>query len=102
MKVGLAERMKGLFRKRRDLDEKEIEAMKGADFDEILYQRLRDAEVVPESELIALGEARGRKIASALKSAEAPMDRVKLESPVMVQGNGQVVPARMELAPVSR
>lgn len=99
MKEGLVERMEGIFRKRRELGEKETQAMKGADFDEVLYKRLRDAEVVPESELIALGNARGKAIHSLLIASGAPTERVRLASPVHLAGMGENVPIKLELAP---
>ncbi len=99
MKARLTERITGFFRKKRALDEKEMEAFRGADFHAVLYRRLRDAEIVPESELIALGDARGRKIYSALSASGAPIDRIRLASPVHVEGMEDVVPAKLELAP---
>jgi outer membrane protein OmpA-like peptidoglycan-associated protein len=99
MKEGLVERVEGIFRKPRKLGEKETAAMKGTDFDEVLYKRLRDAEVVPESALIGLGKARGEAIYSILNASGAPPDRVRLASPVHVEGAGENVPAKLELAP---
>ena len=99
MKAGLTERMTGFFRKKRVLDEKEVAALKGADFHAVLYKKLRDAQVVPESELNALGNVRGKLIYSALSASGAPVDRIRLASPVHVEGMGEEVPVKLELAP---
>lgn len=101
MKEGAVERIEsrfsGLFRKKRTLSEAEVEKLKGADFYTVLYGRLRDAERVQDSELQKLGDARGDLIAAGLKASGVPLNRLKLESAVKVQGTGEGVPAKLEL-----
>ncbi|HQT26611.1 MAG TPA: DUF748 domain-containing protein, partial [Burkholderiales bacterium] len=101
MKEGTVERIEsrlsGLFRKKRTLSEEEVAKLKGADFYTVLYQRLRAAETVSDSELQKLGDARGDLIASGLKASGVPSSRLKIESAVKVQSKGEDVPAKLEL-----
>lgn len=101
MKEGMAEkigsRISGFFGKKVTLSEQEVENLKGADFYAVLFGRLRDGETVTDSQLQELGQARGELILSSLEASGVAPNRLKLESPVKVQGKGEGVPLRLEL-----
>jgi hypothetical protein len=90
-------RLSGVFREKRTLGESEVTQMKGADFYAILFQRLRDKETVADERLQALAKARGEGALDLLKTANAPMERVKLLEPEKVDAEGTDVPLRMDL-----
>ena len=87
----------GLLGKKPSLSAAETAKMKGTDFHAVLYQRLRDAEDVPDKTLQALARARGDNAVAALRNAHVPTDRVTLQSEKRVEAVGHDVPLEMSL-----
>ena len=98
---GFGEKVKsgisGLFLKKRALSEEEQEQLRGADLHAFLFRRLRQAEKVENSELQALGKARGDALLSILKESGAPMERVNPGTAEKVDDDAQGVPVKLEL-----
>jgi len=69
--------LSGLLGNKRILTPEEIEAMRGADFYEVLYHRLLQSETVPDAALAMLAENRLETVLAALKDANAPLERIK-------------------------
>lgn len=90
----------GIIGTKPSLSEQDIGAMKGTDFYALLYQKLRDAEAMPDTQLRALAQARGERIMKELADANAPLDRVKLQAVEKVDANGDGIPLKIEMAPV--
>jgi hypothetical protein len=92
----------GIFSAKPTVSDSEIAAMKGGNFHALLYQKLRDAEVVTDAALQGLADARGREIMSQLANAKAPMERISVQAPEKVEAQNQnkVVPLKMDMAPL--
>ena len=90
-------RLSGLMNPPRALTADEVGALKGADFHAVLYQRLRDKEVLPDDRLRQLAQARGEAALATLKEAGAPAARVTLGEPGKHEGNEREVPLRLSL-----
>jgi uncharacterized protein involved in outer membrane biogenesis len=90
----------GIIGTKSSLSEQEIEALKGTDFYALLYQKLRDAEDMPNARLRALAQARGESAMKELGAANAPLDRVTLQAPEKVDAADDGIPLKIELAPV--
>jgi uncharacterized protein involved in outer membrane biogenesis len=95
-------RLSGLFREKRKLDEHEVEQLKGADFYAVLFQRLRDHEIVTDAQLQALAKTRGENTMAALQIAGAPPERLQLAAPEKVDGAEHDVPLKLELGPAPK
>jgi hypothetical protein len=91
----------GLFGKAPSLSAGDIAGMKGLDFHALLYQRLRDAEAVPDASLLALASARGAAAVAALHDARVPPERVILQPVEKVAAIGHDVPLTMGLGPAT-
>lgn len=90
-------RLSGLMNPPRALTADEVGALKGADFHAVLYQRLRDKEVLPDDRLRQLAQARGEAALATLKEAGAPAARVILGEPGKHEGNDREVPLKLSL-----
>lgn len=91
----------GLLGRKPSLSAAETAKMKGTDFHAMLYQRLRDAEDVPDKTLQALARARGDAAVAVLHNAHVPTDRVTVLSEKRVEAVGHDVPLEMGLSPVA-
>jgi hypothetical protein len=76
--------------------------MKDVDFYELLYRKLRDAEMVADPTLQALAHTRGEAVAAALRDARVSPDRVTLLSEERADAEGQSVPLVMSLGPLTQ
>jgi uncharacterized protein involved in outer membrane biogenesis len=92
----------GLIGTKSSLSDQDIDAIKGIDFHALLYQKLRDAEVMPDSKLQALAQARGEGIIKELSEANAPLDRVTLQAAEKVDAGDEEIPLKMELGSVRK
>jgi uncharacterized protein involved in outer membrane biogenesis len=92
----------GLIGTKPSLSDQDIDAMKGADFHAMLYQKLRDAEEMPDVRLQALAQARGEGIMKELSDANAPLDRVTLQSAEKVDATDNGIPLKMDMASAAR
>lgn len=90
-------RLGGLMNPPRALSADEVGALKGADFHAVLYQRLRDKEVLPDDRLRQLAQARGEAALATLQEAGAPAARVTLGEPGKHEGNDREVPLKLSL-----
>jgi hypothetical protein len=95
-------RLSGLVRPPRALNETELGALKGADFHGVLYQRLREKEVVPDERLQQLAQARGEATLAVLKEAKAPVERVSVGAFEKVAGEDREVALKLELGKAAR
>ena len=86
-----------VFSGKHDLTESEVARLKGADFHAVLYQRLRDKEVVTDERLQALAKARGEAVMVEMKAASAPADRVTLLAPQKVDTTDNDIPLKMDV-----
>ena len=93
----LLSRMTTVFSDKHDLTEGEVAKLKGADFHAVLYQRLRDKEVVTVEQLQALAKARGEATMAEFKAANAPEDSVSLLAPQKIDATGNDVPLKMDV-----
>ena len=93
----------GLLGNKRALAPEEIEAMRGADFHEILYRRLLQSETVPDTALITLAQTRLDAVIAALKEANAPMERIRTgkEDKGSADENG-LIPFNIALQPIEK
>ncbi len=95
-------RLTGLVRPPRALNESEVGALKGADFHAVLYQRLREKEVVSDESLQQLAQARGEATLATLKDAKAPVDRVKVSAAEKIAGEDREVALKLGLDKAAR
>jgi uncharacterized protein involved in outer membrane biogenesis len=92
----------GLLGTKSSLSDQDVEALKGTDFYALLYQRLRDAEVMPDTRMQALAQTRGEEIIKALREANAPLDRISLQATEKVDAGDDGIPLKMEMASVRK
>jgi uncharacterized protein involved in outer membrane biogenesis len=90
----------GIIGTKSSLSDREIEALKGTDFYALLYQKLRDAEDMPDAKLQALAQARGESVMKDLSEANAPLDRLTLQAPEKVDASDDGIPLKIEMASV--
>ena len=95
-------RLSGLVRPPRALNETELGALKGADFHGVLYQRLREKEVVPDERLQQLAQARGEATLAVLKEAKAPVERVSIGAVEKLPGEDHEVALKLGLGKAAR
>jgi hypothetical protein len=97
-------RITGLLREKKTLNENEVAQLKGADFYAVLFERLRVLEVIADTRLQALAQARGESAAEILKSAGVTAERLQLLPPEQgkLEGDGasDEIPLRMSLQPL--
>ncbi len=98
----LLSRMTTLFSDKHDLTASEVAKLKGANFHAVLYQRLRDKEVVTDEQMQALAKARGEATMAEMKIANAPMDRISLLTPEKISATGKEVPLKMDVMPAAK
>ncbi len=98
----LISRMTTIFSDKHDLTQSEVARLKGADFHAVLYQRLRDKEVVADERLQALAKARGETVMAELKTANAPADRTTMLAPEKIDATGNDVPLKMDVMPAAK
>ncbi len=98
----LISRMTMIFSAKHDLTASEVAGLKGADFHAVLYQRLRDKEVVTDERLQALAKARGEAVMVELKTANAPADRTTMLAPEKIDATGNDVPLKMDVMPAAK
>lgn len=94
-------RLSDMFRKKRTLNEDELQQLKGADFYAVLFQRLRDRETVSDAQLESLAKARGENTYAALKAAGASVARLTLAATEKVDSDAQGVPVKLDLGAAS-
>ena len=87
----------GLIGTKPTLSDRDIDALKGTDFHEVLYRKLRDAQEMPETKLQELARARGQDILSELGDAQAPLDRVTLRDVEKVDSDEDGVPLKIDM-----
>lgn len=87
----------GLLGTKPSYTDPEIAAMKGAHFHALLYQKLRDTEVVPDTELLGLAAARSGAVLSGLGGAKAPMGRIALRPAEKVDAADKAVPLKIDI-----
>ena len=79
------------------LSEQEVAQLQGKDFYAVLYERLRESEIIEETRLQALAKERGDYVMAALKNANAPQDRVSLSASAKVIAEKNDVPIKLDL-----
>lgn len=90
-------RLAGLFRERQALSESDLARLKDADLHVVLYEKLRDKEVVGDERLRALAKARGEAAMAVLKAASAPADRISLREIQQVEAADDGVPLKLDV-----
>lgn len=90
-------RLSGLMREEKTLGEEELSQLAGADFHAVLFERLRDKELITEAQLLALAKSRLDHALAAMKTLGAPTDRVVSASSERVPGEGREVPLKVTL-----
>ena len=88
----------GIFSAKPVISEAEIVKMKGGNFYGVLYQKLRDGEVVTDAALQALADARGKEIMMLLANAKAPLERISIQSPEKIEALDKTVPLKMDMS----
>lgn len=92
----------GLIGTKTSLSDQEIDQMKGADLHALLYQRLRDAQEMPDSKLQALAQARSEQIMKELTNAKVPLNRVTLQAAEKVDADDNGIPLKMDMTSVAQ
>ena len=95
-------RLSGLFQAKRNLNEQEVNQMKGADFYAVLFSRLRDQTIVDNERLLTLATARGEFTATALKAAGAPAERLAVLAAEKVETEGRDIPVKLVLGTTAK
>ena len=91
----------GLVGTKPTLSEKEVAAMKGRDFHELLYGKLQRAETVSDATLEKLAQSRGEAVMAELLAAHAPAKRLTLREPEKVDADKNEIPVKIDMAPVA-
>ncbi len=84
------------------LSEQEVAQLKGKNFYAVLYERLRESEIIEETSLQALAKSRGDYVMMALKNANAPQDRTSLSASAKVIAENNGVPVKLDLGAAPR
>ncbi len=90
-------RLKGLFKQEEALSVADRGALAGADLHALLYDRLLEREEVSDAVLKQLAVRRAQAVVAGLVAAGAPSERVQTGAIEAYPGDGQVVPAKLEL-----
>jgi hypothetical protein len=90
-------RLTGLLREKKTLSENEVDALKGADFHAVLYDRLREKEDMSDDRLRTLAQARADNALSILKDAGTAADRLQVQPPDHVEATADGVPLKLGL-----
>jgi len=91
----------GLFSSKPSISSQDAAKMKGADFHALLYQKLKDAEAVPDTALQALAQARSTEIMQLLGQTKAPLDRISVQAPEKVDAADKTIPLKMDMSAVT-
>ncbi len=97
LKSKLGSKLNGLFSAAKPLSAEEIAQLKGADFYQILANRLRSSIRVDDSQLLTLATRRGESIASLMQTAGVPMDHLQILAAQKVENEAQQVPVKLVL-----
>jgi hypothetical protein len=90
-------RLTGLLREKRSLSEAEVGQLKGADFHDVLFERLRAAEVVKDDAMQALAVRRAEFALENLKAAGAPAARIRQGAPEKAEATGREIMLKLEV-----
>lgn len=91
----------GLIGTKPELSQTDIAQMKGADYPALLYQKLQAAEDITDADMQKLAQARALAVMNGLRAAQAPMDRLKLDTVEKTDAQDKAVPLKMDMAPVA-
>ncbi len=89
--------LKGSAPDKHTLSEQDVAQLKGKNFYAVLYERLRESEIIEETSLQALAKERGDYVIATLKNANAPQDRVSLSANAKVIAEKNDVPIKLDL-----
>lgn len=92
-------KLTGLFKgKEEPVPREELDALKGADLHEVIYQRLLAGEKVPDDTLTRLAQRRAQAIVDELAQVGGvARDRLTIEAPDAVEGEARTVNAKLSL-----
>lgn len=92
-------KLTGLFKgKEEPVPQEELDALKGADLHEVIYQRLLAGEKVPDDTLTRLAQHRAQAIVDELGQAGGvARERLTVEAPEVVEGEAKTVNAKLSL-----
>jgi hypothetical protein len=90
-------RLSGLMREKRSLPEADVDLLKGADFHGVLFERLREKEVVSDDELQALATRRGEHALELLKAAGAPDGRYRAGAAEKADAASPEIPLKLDI-----
>jgi hypothetical protein len=92
-------KLTGLFKgKEEPVPQEELDALKGADLHELIYQRLLAGEKVPDETLTRLAQRRAQAIVDELGQAGGvARERLNVDAPEAVQGEAKTVNAKLSL-----
>jgi hypothetical protein len=71
----------GLWREQQTLSEEEVSRLEGADFYAVLFDRLREREMIDDARLQALAQQRGAALHRILTEAGVAASRLELAAP---------------------
>jgi len=77
----LVSRVMGLWREQKTLSEEEVSRLEGADFYAVLFERLREREMIDDARLQALAQQRGAALHRILTEAGVAASRLELAAP---------------------
>jgi hypothetical protein len=88
-----------LFKDTRELNDTEVNALKGKNFYSVLAQKLQDSEEVSTAQLQALATQRQQLVSTGLTAAGVPAERVKTDVPKETKANDdKTVPMELGVA----
>ncbi|WP_334118965.1 DUF748 domain-containing protein [Limnobacter sp.] len=88
-----------LFKETRELNDTEVNALKGKNFYAVLAQKLQDSEEVSTAQLQALATQRQQLVSTGLTAAGVPAERVKTDTPKETKANDdKTVPMELGVA----
>lgn len=88
-----------LFKDTRELNDTEVNALKGKNFYAVLAQKLQDSEEVSTAQLQALATQRQQLVSTGLTAAGVPAERVKTDAPKETKANDdKTVPMELGVA----
>jgi hypothetical protein len=90
-------RLSGLLREKKTLSEAEVADLKGADFPEVLYERLRAAEEIGAGRLKTLATQRAENARAILRTAGLPEERIALLPAAAAEDATTEIPLRLSL-----
>lgn len=96
--AGMVSRLSGMLGLRRTLAPDEVAGLKGLDFGQVLFLRLKRAEAVADEQLVALARARATHATELLRGAGLAAERMAVAEPMAVEAEGDAVALRVDLA----